>query len=361
RERGVTLKVRKKIALKISGKMMLIITLLMAALFLAGCGQGKVPAQSISEPLKVALVLDQGGLGDGGFNDAAHRGLTRAKEDFSDKLEISTVTPKDMESMEAELKRIAQNQTDLVIAMGYYYTDILPQVAAAYPDIKFVLIDNKLPDLKAEGNLISLTFKDQEGAFLAGAAAALKSRTGKIGFVGGVEVPAVKNFEAGYTAGAKHINPGIKIYTAYAAPGLEGFSLPEKGKELALEQIGDGADVIFHAAGATGLGVFEAVAEKKVLAIGVDLDQTFVVPEAQRPYILTSVLKGVDVAVYDVIKLRLEDKLTGGYLTLGLKDGVENYAENEVNKELLTEIKPRLDEIKQQIAGGAFTVSGFEE
>ncbi|ATW28564.1 hypothetical protein DCMF_12100 [Candidatus Formimonas warabiya] len=335
----------------------MLFVLLIVSILLAGCGQGEAPAKSAAAPLKVALVLDQPGLGDGGFNDSAHSGLTRAKENFSDKLEISTVTPKDLESREEELKKLVQNKTDLVIAMGYYYADILPQVAAEYPDIKFVLIDNDLPDLKAEGNLTSLTFKDQEGAFLAGAA--LKSRTGKIGFVGGVEVPAVKNFEAGYTAGAKHINPGIEIFSSYAATGVEGFNSPEKGKALALAQIKDGADVIFHAAGATGFGVFEAAAEKKILAIGVDIDQTFVVPEAEREYILTSIIKGVDIAVYDVISLRLDNKLMGGYITLGVKDGVETYAENEINKELLAEIKPRLDGIKAQIIDGAITVPEF--
>lgn len=117
--------------------------------------------------------------------------------------------------------------------------------------------------------------------------------------------------------------------------------------------------MIFHAAGATGFGVFEAAAEKKILAIGVDIDQTFVVPEAEREYILTSIIKGVDIAVYDVISLRLDNKLMGGYITLGVKDGVETYAENEINKELLAEIKPRLDGIKAQIIDGAITVPEF--
>lgn len=335
--------------------------LLIASMLLSGCGQREAPADSAPAPLKVALVLDQPGLGDGGFNDSAHSGLNRAKEDFTGQLEISTVVPKDLDSREEELKKLARNKIDLVIAMGYYYADILPKVAAEYPGAKFVLIDNDLPDLTAEGNLTAVTFKDQEGAFLAGAAAALKSRTGKIGFVGGVEVPAVKNFEAGYAAGAKHINPGIEIFIAYAASGNEGFNIPEKGKALALAQIEDGADVIFHAAGATGFGVFQAAAEKKILAIGVDIDQTFVVPEAEREYILTSIIKGVDIAVYDVISLRLGNKLTGGTITLGVKDGIETYAENEVNKELLADIKPRLDEIKAQIAGGAIVVPEFSQ
>ncbi|WP_214659181.1 BMP family lipoprotein [Candidatus Formimonas warabiya] len=347
--------------MKTSKGMMILILFTAAAMLLTGCGQGEAkPGNSQSEKLQVGLVLDPVGLGDGGFNDAANNGLAKAGKDFGSAVETTAVVLKDLPSGEKELRRLAENKTDLVIAMGYYFTEMLPKVAGEYPETKFVLIDNNLPNLKSGGNLTCVTFKDHEGAFLAGAAAALKSRTGKIGFVGGAEIPAVKNFETGYAAGARYINPKIEVFSNYVASGTEGFNDPEKGRVLAMDQIKSGADVIFQAAGASGLGVLEAATAQKILVIGADTDQSYAVPEPQRGYVLTSILKGVDTAVYDVIKLRLDNKLAGGYVVLGIKDSVETYAENDINRDLLAGIKPRLDEIKEKIVGGEIKVPVYE-
>lgn len=347
--------------MKTSKRMMLLVSFTAAVLLFAGCGKEEAkPGASPPAKLQVALVTDPVGLGDGGFNDAANSGLTRAGKDFGSAFASNTVELKDLPSGEKELRRLAQNKTDLVIAMGYYFTEMLPQVAKEYPETKFVLIDNNLPNLKSEGNLTCVTFKDQEGAFLAGAAAALKSRSGKIGFVGGAEIPAVQNFAVGYTAGARYINPKLEVLSTYVAAGTEGFNDPEKGRALALDQIKNGADVIFQAAGASGLGVLKAAAAQKILAIGVDTDQSYALPEAEREYVLTSILKGVDTAVYDAVKLRLDNKLTGGTIVLGMQDGVETYAENDINRNLLAGIKPRLEEIKAKIVGGEIKVPASE-
>lgn len=320
-------------------------------LFFNGCAQkGEKAENNQPTKLKVGLVLDMAGRGDGGFNDAAYNGMITAKKDFGNNIATTLVEPRNINEFEEELRTLAQNKTDLIIAMGYYFSEPLAKVARDYPEAKFVLIDANLPNLKADSNITCVTFKDNEGAFLAGAAAALKSQTGKIGFVGGAEIPVINNFETGYTAGARYINPKIVVLSNYISKGNEGFHHPNTARTYALDQISNGADIIFHAAGDSGSGVFEAVASQKILAIGADVDQTFTVPEAQRAYILTSIIKGVDAAVVNVINRQLEKRLDGGYVELGIKDGVEIYAENDINKNLLVSLKPQLDEIKNKIA-----------
>lgn len=330
---------------------MLLAAIMTMMLFLTGCEQeaekveNKQPAQ-----LKVALVLDMVGRGDGGFNDAAYNGLVKAQKDLGNAIETSLVESSSISQQEKELHSLAQNKTDLILAMGYYFAEPLAKVALEYPETRFVLIDADIPNLKADSNVTCVTFKDNEGAFLAGAAAALKSQTGKIGFVGGANIPVVKNFETGYTAGARYVNPNIVVLSRYVAAGIEGFNDPATARTLTLNQISAGADIIFHAAGTSGSGVFEAVAAQHKLAIGADVDQTYTIPEAQRAYVLTSIIKGIDAAVGDVINRQREKRLDGGTITLGIKDGVQSYAENDINKNMLASIKPQLDEIKDKIA-----------
>jgi len=333
-----------------------LLTIFVALLiFFTGCGQSEMFSKN-QPALKVGLLLDAVGRGDGGFNDAAYNGLLMAQDKFGDAIETTLYEAKDANDLEGELRKAAQNHMDLIIAIGYFFTEPLKKVAADYPQTKFVLIDDKIAGLKADSNITCVTFKDNEGSFLAGAAAALKSQSGIIGFVGGTDNPVIKNFETGYTAGALYINPDIKVLINYVARGNIGFNSPDLAKAGALEQISNGADIIFHAAGASGAGVFEAVASQKKLAIGADIDQTYIVPEDQRAYVLTSIVKGIDLAVLAIIECRLDNNLEGGYLDLGVKDGVETYAENEINKNMLSDIKSQLDEIKNKIANGEITV-----
>ncbi|MEN6328593.1 MAG: BMP family ABC transporter substrate-binding protein [Syntrophomonas sp.] len=339
-------------------KLVILLTAMIAVIWvLAGCGQKAVNTQNQPPAkIKVGLVLDPVGRGDGGFNDAAYSGMVKAQKDLGNVIETKLVESHDVKELEKGIRTLAENKTDLIITMGYYFAEPLAKAAKDYPKTRFVLIDADLPDLKAGSNITCVTFKDNEGAFLAGAAAALKSQTGNIGFVGGDEIPVVKNFETGYTAGARYINPKIEVLCSYIGGGSQGFNDPAAARDLTVKQISGGADVIFHAAGISGKGMFEAVAAQQKLAIGADADQTFTVPEAQQAYILTSIIKGIDGAVEDVINRQVEKKLSGGYIKLGIKDGVQTFAENAINKNMLAAIKPRLDEIKSKIAGGEIAV-----
>lgn len=319
--------------------------------FICGC-ESKVSTTSSNQPapLKVGLVLDAAGRGDGSFNDAACKGLEQAKNELGSVIETKLIESSDNNELEDNLRTLTKEQVQLVIGMGYFFTDPVINVAKEFPQTRFVLIDANVPGLQSESNVTCVTFKDNEGAFLAGVAAALQSRTGKIGFIGGAQIPVMEKFEAGYTAGARFINPGVAVSCDYIGTGVEGFSDPNKGKMLALKQMDNDVDVIFQAAGASGKGIIEAVAAREKLVIGSDVDQTYMVPEDQRPYVLTSIIKGVDGSVCDVIKRQLNKKLNGGYIELGIKDGVQVYAENDINKNILADIKPRLENIKSKIS-----------
>jgi basic membrane protein A len=200
---------------------------------------------------------------------------------------------------------------------------------------------------------VALKFREEEGSFLVGAIAALKSKTGKIGFVGGMKIPLIKKFEAGYIAGASYVRPDVKVFVSYAGVTDNAFKNPSKGKELALTQYSKGADIIFHASGSTGLGVFEAARETDKLAIGVDSDQY-----AEAPgHILTSMIKDVDVAVLETIKSAMNNTFKGGVKTLGLAEGGISYVYDGNNKALIGEdIHARVEALKQKIISGEIVV-----
>ena len=209
-------------------------------------------------------------------------------------------------------------------------------------------------------NLLCIGFKEEEGSFLVGAAAALKTKSNTVGFVGGQEVDLIKRFQAGYQAGVKYIadqkSKQVKVLVDYAGNTPEAFRNPAKGKELALKQIGQGADVIYHASGGTGAGVFAAAASKQKYAIGVDSDQSLTASATEQKWILTSMLKRVDNAVQRTIKSYVDGTAKGGIQTFGLKEGGIDYAQNQYNKELLGDIPTTLDELKQKIIDGEITV-----
>lgn len=340
-----------------SGKWLLIVGLAMLlslGSLLAGCGsKQEAPKQEGPKKIKIGLVFDVGGRGDKSFNDASFAGLERAQKEFGDKVEIKYLEPSASgENREQLLRLLAQEKYDLIFGVGFIFTDSIAKVAKDFPQTKFGLVDGYIPDLKDASTISCLLFREHEGSFLVGAAAALKSTSGKVGFVGGMKIPLIEKFEAGYIAGAKYVNPNIVVLSDYIGTTGDAFKDPVKGKELALKQMKDGADVIFHASGASGLGVLEAVAAQKKLAIGVDADQSLTAPDAQKPYILTSMLKEVDVAVYNTIKAVVDKSFKGGYREFGVKDGGVGYAENQYNKTLISDIKPKLDEIKAKLEKG---------
>ncbi|SMB98754.1 nucleoside-binding protein [Thermanaeromonas toyohensis ToBE] len=347
----------------------LTVLLLIVSVILAGCGQKTASNQGSSQegakgtkPLRVGLVFDVGGRGDLSFNDAAYAGLEKAKKDFGDKIEIKYLEPSaGGENREQLLRLLAEDKYDLIFGVGFMFTDHIKKVSNEFPQTKFGLIDGYIPDLKEDSNVSCLLFKENEGSFLVGAAAALKTKTNKIGFIGGMKIPLIEKFEAGYIAGAKYINPKIEVLSDYIGTTGEAFKDPVKGKELALSQIKNGADVIYHASGASGVGVIEAAASQKKLVIGVDSDQSLTAKPDQRPYILTSMLKRVDVAVYDTIKATLENKFKGGYRIFGIAENGVGYAVNQYNEEMLKDIKGKLEELKKKIETGEIKVPASKQ
>jgi basic membrane protein A len=318
--------------------------------------------------VKVGLVYDIGGRGDLSFNDAAARGLDQATEDFN--IEPQELEPNQGGTNRAELMRLLADQGhDLIIGVGFLFAETVCEVAQEFPDVNFGDVDGFInadtceggEDLTADSNVVSLLFAEHEGSFLVGAAAALKSATGHIGFIGGVEIDLIKKFEAGFVAGARQINPDVEIDISYITqpPDFAGFNDPAKAKEIAAGMFDGGADVVYHAAGGSGLGLFEAAKEAtdatgtQHWAIGVDSDQYLTAPENLQPYILTSMLKKVETAVYETIKAQVDGNFEGGYRTFGLAEDGVGYA---TSGGFVDDIVDQLEELKQQIIDGEITV-----
>jgi basic membrane protein A len=315
----------------------------------AACGKQETPEKgpeghSTLRQFRVGLVFDVGGKGDKSFNDSAYEGLSRAQREFG--IEISDFEPGQDADREVGLRKLAARGFDVVIGVGFLFTDAIRSVAKDYPDIHFVLVDGRVEGLP---NVASLVFREEEGSFLVGVLAAMKSTTGTLGFVGGMDVPLIHKFEAGYRAGALHVRPEAKVLVGYAGVRPEAFADPVRGKEIALSQIGQGADIVFHASGVTGLGVIEAAKERGKLAIGVDSNQNGVAPGV----VFTSMIKRVDNAVYRQIADSFHDKFRGGIVEFGLAEEGVGFAVDEHNRDLLsTAMLERAAGLKDSIVQG---------
>lgn len=305
---------------------------------------------SASATLKVGLILDKGGKDDKSFNSAAYQGATQAEKDL--KIELKYVEATDSNALENLHRSFAKKNFDLIIGVGFAQTDAVKKIAAQFPKIKFALVDGEIQ----AANVRSLLFEEHEGSFIVGALAAMKSTTGKIGFIGGMEIPLIRRFAMGYSAGAKHINPKITVTENYVGVTGEAWNNPAKSKELALSQLSTGVDIIFHAAGASGSGVFDAVEEKKKLAIGVDSNQNWMKPG----FILTSMQKRVDIAVFETIKSAQEGHFTAGVVRFGLKDKGVDYALDQYNEKLITaDMKKKIEGLKKDIQSGKIQVPDY--
>jgi basic membrane protein A len=300
----------------------------------------------------VGIVFDITGRGDKSFNDAAAAGLDQAKTEFG--LTVEESTPSGDGDRAQRVDGLAQKD-GLVVTVGFLFGDALAVSAPNYPDTYFAIIDSVVE----QPNVASLTFAEEQGSFLVGAAAALKSQSGHIGFIGGVETELIQKFEAGYTAGAKAVNPDITVDVAYLTqpPDFTGFNAPDKGKEVAAGMYEAGADVVYSAAGGSGLGAFEAAAAAgapgEVWAIGVDSDQYNLVEPSLQPYILTSMLKKVDVAVYETAKAYAEGNFQAGIQVFDLEaDGV-GYS---TTGGFVDDIADQLDAFAEQIISGEIEV-----
>jgi len=304
-----------------------------------------------SKTHRIGLVFDKGGKDDKSFNSAAYQGALKVKKELG--YFVKYVEATDDNAFESLLRAFAQKRTfDLVISVGFSQIDPLKKVAAQFPDQKFAIIDGvvDLPNVK------SRVFKEHEGSFLVGAIAAMTSQTGKIGFIGGIDVPLIRRFEKGYEAGIKYINPKAKLTSNFVGVTAEAWNNPAKAKELAMTQYNTGVDVIFSAAGASSLGLFDAAEERKKLAIGVDSNQNFVKPG----FILTSMVKKVDEAVFQTCKDLGEGKFIGGVFDFGLANRGVDYAMDEFNQKVLpASIVQKTEEIRKLIISGKILVPDY--
>ena len=327
--------------------------LCLTALFLSGCGHSS--AAEDKSKIKVGIVFDIGGKDDRSFNAAAWEGVQRAARDLP--IILRDIEPGTPNAIEPAMRAFAERNFDLIIGVGFAQAPIMEHVAKDYPNIQFAIIDgvSKLP------NVASLVFKEHEGSYLVGILAAKASKTGTIGFLGGMDIGLIHRFAKGYEEGAKSVNPNIRVEKNYVGVTDSAWNNPGKGKELSLAQIGKGADVIFTAAGNSGLGAFDAVEQQGKqngrathFVIGVDSNQNMVKPG----FVLTSMVKRVDNAVYDIVTDVVNHRFSPGLHVFGLdKDGV-GYAMDENNKDLVTPESIQLaEEAKKKIIAGEIKVT----
>ena len=310
----------------------------------------RAPAGSVTA--RVGLVFDVGGKDDRSFNDAAWRGLERARRELG--VEVLTLEPSDGADREAGLRQMASRRVDLVIGVGFIFSADLERLAREFPDVAFAGVDYAPtgPDATPP-NLAGLRFREHEGSFVVGAIAGLTTKTKVVGFVGGMKIPLIRKFEAGYEAGVKHTCPSCRVYSAYAGTEPKAFADPMLGQELAAAQYEGGADVIFHAAGKTGSGVIAAAKARRMLVIGVDSDQQLEAPCC----VLTSMVKQVDVAVFDAIEDVVEQRFHGGIRELGLADDGVGFVADAHNAHLLpAAIVARARDISAAIVAGTIVV-----
>lgn len=319
-----------------------------------GCLFGLMQPTWASEA-KVAIVFDKGGKDDKSFNTAAYQGILKAKDTLQ--VEIKAVESSDDNSFEPLLRSLASKDFDLIFAVGVAQAEALKKVAVQFPQKRFAIIDAKVD----APNVRTLLFHEHEGSYLVGAIAALTSKTGKIGFIGGMDIPLIRRFEMGYEAGAKKVNPKIQLQSNYIGVTGDAWHNPPKAKEIAMSLYASGVDVIFAAAGASNTGLFDAAEEKKKFAIGVDSNQNWIKPG----YVLTSMLKRVDVAVFETIQDFLKSKKDSkpfetGIRQFGLKNQGIDYAVDQYNAKLIdAATKKKVDDLKAQIIAGKISVPDY--
>ncbi|MEO7456157.1 MAG: BMP family ABC transporter substrate-binding protein [Gemmatimonadaceae bacterium] len=325
-----------------------------ALLFVHPSGAAVPPT---GEAVDVGIVFDMGGRGDKSFNDGAYIGAERAEKELGARVRF--IEPGEGSDREAGLRLLAAEGMDIVIGVGFIFTDDLTQLAKEYPNTKFAGVDYSVSTdkdgkvIQPPANLAALKFREEQGSFLVGAIAALVGKSKKVGFVGGMNFPLIHKFEMGYIAGVKAVCPDCEVLSQYAGVTPEAFRNPGKGKELALSQYQQGVNVIFHASGSTGLGVFEAARQTGKLAIGVDADQYNEAPG----YVLTSMVKGVDNAVFDAIKRVKENRFAGGIYQYGLAEEGVGYIYNASNEKLIpADVRAKVELLKKDIIAGKIVV-----
>jgi len=297
-----------------------------------------------------AIVFDMGGKFDKSFNEAAYAGAERFKKDTAIAYREFEVTNE--AQREQALRNMARRGSQVVVGIGFAQASGMERVAREFPNLKFAIVD-AVVDLP---NVQSIVFKEHEGSFLVGMAAAMASKTGKIGFVGGMDIPLIRRFALGYEEGAKYVNAKIEIYQNMTGTTPAAWNDPTRGGELARSQFDRGADVIYAAAGATGLGVLQAAKDKGRLAIGVDSNQNHIHPGS----VLTSMIKRVDLAVYEAFKAARDGTWKAGVRSLGVAEGGVGFSLDQHNRGLITaEMEKRLQQARADIVAGKIKVTDY--
>jgi basic membrane protein A len=319
-----------------------LLSALAASLFAAGT--------AIAADFTPAVIFDMGGKFDKSFNEAAYHGAEKFKAETGIpylEFEVTNESQRDQ-----ALRRMARRGANVVIAVGFSFATPLETIAKEYPDTKFVIIDSVVD----APNVQSVVFKEHEGSFLVGMAAAMASKTGKVGFVGGMDIPLIRNFAHGYEQGVKYVKPDAEVFVNMTGTTPAAWNDPAKGAELAQSQFDRGADVVYAAAGGTGLGVLQAAADSGKLSIGVDSNQNYLHPGS----VLTSMLKRVDVAVYNAFKTAKDGTWQPGEKNLGLAENGVGYALDENNRSLITpEMEKKLEDARAKIISGELKVSPY--
>jgi basic membrane protein A and related proteins len=308
-----------------------------------------VPA--FAADIKPAIIYDLGGKFDKSFNEAAHNGAEKFKTDTG--IEYRDFEIQNDAQREQALRKFAEDGNNPIVMPGFSWATALEKVATDFPDTKFVIIDGSVD----KPNVRSVIFKENEGSYVVGVLAGMASKTKKVGFVGGMDIPLIRKFGCGYVGGAKAAGATDVIYNM-TGDTPAAWNDPTKGGEITKAQIDQGADVVYAAAGGTGVGVLQAAADAGKLGIGVDSNQNYLQPG----HVLTSMMKRVDVAVYNAFQDTKDDKFTGGLNLLGLKEGGVDYAMDDNNKDLVTpEMKAAADKAKADIISGAVKVHDYTE
>jgi basic membrane protein A len=310
-------------------------------------------ASAQNEEFKPAVVFDMGGKFDKSFNEGVWAGVKKFMDETG--VEVMEFEVTNETQREQAIRRMAERGATIVLGVGFAQADAIDKVASEFPDTDFAIIDVNWLD---RPNLRQYSFKEHEGSYLVGVAAALASKTGTVGFVGGMDIPLIRKFACGYKQGVKAANADAIILEAMTGTTPVAWNDPAKGAELTRGQIDRGADVVYHAAGGTGMGVIRAAAEAGKLAIGVDSNQNMIAPG----HVLTSMLKRVDVAAYDTMMDAKNGEFTPGVVTLGLAEGGVDWAVDENNEPLLTdEIKAAVAQAKEKIIAGETKVHNYED
>ena len=302
--------------------------------------------------IKPAVIFDMGGKFDKSFNEGVWNGVKKFTEETGISVMEFEVTNETQR--EQAMRRMVERGATIVLGVGFAQADAISKVAAEYPDVQFSIIDVSWLDAP---NLRQYAFKEHEGSYLVGVAAALASKTGKVGFVGGMDIPLIRKFACGYVGGVKSVNGSADVYQNMTGTTPSAWNDPAKGAELTKSQIDRGADVVYHAAGGTGLGVIQAAADAGKLAIGVDSNQNGLAPGS----VLTSMLKRVDVAAYETFMDAKNGSFSSGVHVLGIAEGGVDWAVDDNNASLISaDLKAAVEMARKDILSGKVVVHNYE-